>query len=331
MFCMFSTGFGLQYFMANPWIAPVARQFEHSQWHGMTAWDLVQPFFMFIVGAVMPISLGRRWKAGESWNYSLQHVLWRALLLFFCGEIARSIQARRPVLDLTNVLAQLAFCYPVAFLTLRKSWRFQGAVAAGLLVGYWALFRFAQAPGVTGPWDPDANIGWYLDGLVLGKHWGFGYVTITCVPAAANTIFGVMAGRLLVEGRVRILVAWGVSFVLAGWAMDPVIPIIKKIWTPSFAIYSTGFTLLALALFYWVCDVRKQTGWAWLFLVIGANSIFIYLFHETLGGYIAAAARKGLGLFWEGTWSKFAAAWITIAIHVAACWELWRRRIFIRL
>ena len=64
MFCMFSTGFGLRYFASHPSIAPIARQLEHTPWHGTTFWDLIQPFFMFIVGAVMPISFGRRWKAG---------------------------------------------------------------------------------------------------------------------------------------------------------------------------------------------------------------------------------------------------------------------------
>jgi predicted acyltransferase len=305
----------------------------------MTAWDLIQPFFMFIVGAVMPISFGRRWKSGETWTASLRHVLSRSLLLLACGEISRSIQAKRPVIDVINVLGQLAFTYPVAFLLLRTSWRFQACVAFGLLAAHWALYRFVTAPGVTGPWDPDANIGWYLDGLVLGKHWGdhFGYATINCVSSAANTIFGVMAGALLsnpavTAGRkVRTLVLCGLAAIASGLALDPVIPIIKKIWTPSFAIYSAGYTLLALALFYWICDVRKQTAWARMFLIVGANSIFIYLFHETIGGYFSAAARRGVALIFTGPWSLLLAAWIVIALHVAICWELWRRRIFFRL
>jgi hypothetical protein len=78
-------------------------------------------------------------------------------------------------------------------------------------------------------------------------------------------------------------------------------------------------------------DVRKQTGWARMALIIGANSIFIYLFHEILGGYIWAAARRTLELVMDGTWSKVVAVWIMIAVHVAACWELWRRRIFFKL
>ncbi len=335
MFCMFSTGFGLQYFAGNP----MARQFEHSQWHGMTFWDLIQPFFMFIVGAVMPISFSRRWKAGETWRYSLQHVLWRSLLLLFCGEMARSFQARRPVLDLINVLAQLAFAYPVAFLTLRRAWRFQGGVAAGLLLFHGVLYQFGRGPGVTGAWVPDANFGWYLDGLVLGTHWGrhFGYATINCVSSTANVIFGVMAGAWLMErgvsgGRKIVwLVAFGVGGVAAGLALDPFVPIIKKLWTPSFALCSGGASLLMLALFYWICDVRKWTGWAKMFLIVGANSIFIYLFHETVAGYVSAGARRGLELVWVGPWSRFTAAWIVIAVHVGLCWALWRKRIFIRL
>ena len=344
MICMIAEGFGLLHFLKNPIIGPIAAEFEHVDWNmsipvDLHFWDLIQPFFMFIVGAVMPISFGHRWKNGETWNYSFKHVLWRALLLLACGEIARSIQARRPVIDVINVLGQLAFAYPVAFLTLRKSWRFQGAVAGGLLLAHWAFYRFVTAPGVTGPWDPDANIGWYLDGLILGKHWGnhFAYATINCVSSTANVIFGVMAGSLLANPaideakKLRILIVCGVSGILAGLALDPFIPIVKKIWTPSFAIYSAGFTLLGLALFYWICDVQKRTRWAKMFLIVGANSIFIYLFHETLGGYLSTGMRRGVALLFEGPWSAFLAAWIVIAIHVLVCWILWRRRIFIRL
>lgn len=340
MFCMFSVGFGLQYFASNPAIAPLAKQFEHTEWHGMTFWDLIQPFFMFIVGAVMPVSFGRRWQAGEAWSISWRHVLRRALLLAICGEVARVIQARALVLDIINVLAQLAFTYPIAFLTLRRGLRFQAMVAFGLLAAHWALYRFGAAPGVTGPWDPDANMGWYLDGLVLHKHWGdhFGYATINCVSSAANTIFGVMAGSVLTGNvlaspsrRLWTLVVAGVGAVALGLALDPAVPIVKKIWTASFAIYSTGYTLLALALFYWICDVRQKTRWATMFLIIGANSIFIYLFHEIAGGVVGAVFRRGLGLFWDGSASKFVAAWFTIGVHVALCWILWRKKIFLRL
>jgi predicted acyltransferase len=190
MICMIGEGFGLLYFLKNPIIAPIANQFRHVDWTisipgDMHFWDLIQPFFMFIVGVVMPISFGRRWAAGEPWSRSLLHVLRRSALLVLLGLIARSFQAKRPVIDLINVLAQITFTYLIAFLVLRKHWSIQAGVACAFLVLHWALFQFAQAPGVAGPWVKDGNIGWYLDGLILHKHWNGSYATINCISWTA--------------------------------------------------------------------------------------------------------------------------------------------------
>jgi heparan-alpha-glucosaminide N-acetyltransferase len=338
MVCMIAEGFGLLFFLNHPLLGGIARQFQHAQWHGMTAWDLVQPFFMFIVGAVMPISFARRWAAGESWGQSLGHVLRRCALLIAFGLLARSIQANRPVIDLINVLAQVAFTYLVAFLVLRKSWRFQGAAALGLLGLHWAIFQFAGAPGVQGPWVRDANIGWYLDNLILGKNWGGSYVTINCLSSAANTIAGAMAGAMLVSAlpaarKVRILALTGVGCIAVGLAMDPVIPIIKKIWTASFAIYSLGFTLLALLFFYVVCDLVKKRAWARVFVVVGSNSIFIYLFHEILRRWMTQTGLVFTGWLvemWEPG-GRMLNAWLVIGFQIYLCFWLYRRKIFFKL
>lgn len=338
MVCMIGEGFGLLYFLNTPIIGPIARQFEHTGWHGMTAWDLIQPFFMFIVGAVMPISFGRRWQAGETWEQSLRHVLRRALLLILFGLLARSIQAGRPVIDVINVLAQLAFTYPVAFLVLRKSWKTQAGVAFGLLAVHWALYQFVRAPGVQGPWIKDANIGWYLDRLIFHKNWGGSYATINCISSAANTIFGVMAGKLLISAapvarKLRILAALGVASIALGLAMDPFIPIIKKIWTASFAIYSTGFTLLALLAFYWVCDVKKIRGWARLFVIVGSNSIFIYVFHEILHRWLLQTGVVFTGWaiqLWEPG-GRALNVLLMVAFEIWVCVWLYRRKIFFKL
>src|ERR1051326_1636165 len=326
MICMFSEGFGLLHFRTNPIIAPIAAQFQHVDWSmsipgDLHFWDLIQPFFMFIVGLVMPISFARRWAAGETWTHSLLHVLKRSALLILFGLIARSIQANKPVIDLINVLAQVAFTYLVAFLLLRKGWKVQGAVALGLLALDWAIYQFASAPGVQGPWVKNANIGWYLDQLILHKNWGGGYATINCLPSAANTIFGVMAGELLVStlsaGRkMRILALTGIAGVAAGFALSIFIPLNKKIWTPSFAIYSTGMTLLALLLFYWIFDVQAKRKWATLFVIVGANSIFIYLFHEILHRWLNQTALIFTG--WTG--QRVFATLAVIAFEIYVCY-----------
>ncbi len=338
MIFMFSAAFGLNFFADHPVIGPVAAQFDHQPWEGMTAWDLIQPFFMFIVGAVMPISFARRWAAGQSWGRSFLHVLRRSALLILFGLLARSIQAGQPTLDLINVLGQLGFTYLVAFLVLRKSWQVQGAVALALLGAHWALYQFVSAPGVAGPWVRDANIGWVLDKMILGKTWRGSYATINCVSSAANTIFGLMAGRLLTSGLpvsrvLRILAATGVAALAAGLALSPAVPIIKKIWTASFALYSTGYTLLVLLLFYWIIEVKKVQRWSKVLVVVGANSIFIYLFHEILHRWLehTGLVFTGWAVEWWGPWGQMLNTWLVVGFQIYVCGWLYKRKIFFKI
>jgi predicted acyltransferase len=338
MIWMISEGFGLGVFRDHPILGPVAQQFRHQDWHGMNAWDLIQPFFMFIVGVAMPFSFARRWAAGETWWQSLRHVLRRSALLIAFGLLARSIQAGKPVIDLINVLAQIAFTYLVAFLVLKKSWVTQGAVAIALLALHTAIYLFGWGPGVLGPWVKDANIGAYLDRLILHKSWNGGYATINCISSAANTIFGVMAGELLLSGipagrKLKLLVGIGIGCIAIGLALDPWIPIIKKIWTASFAIYSTGYTLIMLALFYWICDVLMWRRWAKVLIMVGANSIFIYLFHEILNRWLHQTGKVFTG--WaESLWgppAEVLTACVLVAFQIYVCYWLYQRKIFFKL
>jgi predicted acyltransferase len=338
MVWMISVGFGFRFFHDSPLMGRIADQFEHTDWHGMSAWDLIQPFFMFIVGVAMPLSYRRRWAAGETWGHTFLHVIRRCVLLILLGIMARSIEAGQPVLDVINVLSQLGFTYFFAFLVLRRSWIFQGVTALGFLVAGWAIYQFGSAPGVLGPWVKDANIGWYLDRLILHKNWHGSYATINCVAETANNIFGVMVGWLLLSGasaarKMKILALAGAACLALGLAMDPVVPIIKKIWTPSFAIYSAGYTLLTMLALYWLCDIKKWRKWAQVFAIVGANSIFIYLFHEILSGWMnrTALVFTAWAVHLWGPWGKMLNVNLAIAFQIYVCYWLYRRKIFFKL
>ncbi|HBY59926.1 MAG TPA: DUF5009 domain-containing protein [Solibacterales bacterium] len=334
MILMMSEGFGLHVLPSDSLLAPLAYQFDHESWNGMRFWDMIQPFFMFIVGAVMPFSFARRWQKGEPWSESLRHVLQRAALLIFWGLVARSVQAGKPNLDLINVLAQIAFTYTVAFLVLRHSARVQILIGAGLLAVHTGIYLFASAPGVTGPWDRDANIGWWLDRTILGKNWGGSYATINCLSSAFNTILGVWAGTVLQQRKgLRPLLLAGVAAVVLGLALSPFVPVNKKIWTASFALVSGGLTLWATAAAVWMVDLKQ---WRWPFglaFVVGANSIFIYLFHEILHQWMTSTAKIATG--WLIAWNEPAGlvltAWLVLLFEVWLCVWLYRRRIFFRL
>lgn len=336
MIWMFSEGFGLSVFEKDPgWKGALAAQFDHAAWIGYNAWDLIQPFFMFIVGVAMPYAFAKREAAGEGWSRQFVHVLRRCALLIGFGLVARSVQAGRPNLDLINVLAQVSVTYFLAFLVLNRGWRVQLGAAFSMLVVTWAVYQFS---GFADPWARNDNIGWHLDGLILGKHWGGGYATINFLGSSFNTILGVVAGGLLTGAmdtarKGRTLALAGLAMLAAGWSLHPLIPVCKKIWTPSFAVLSTGWCFLALLAFWYVCDVKGKQAWARILVMVGANSIFIYLFHEILNRWLHQTGRVFLGWLIE-IWpvgGQLMLAWALVAFQIWVCVWLYRRKIFFKV
>jgi len=326
MILMVSEGFGLLHLKDHSWIAPIAEQFDHAQWIGMTAWDLIQPFFMFIVGAVMPWSFEKRWAAGESWTESLKHVLKRSVLLILWGLIARSIRAGRPVIDVINVLAQLAVTCPIAFLLLRRSQAFQLGAGLTLLAAHTLAYM-----AFGNPWTVGENLGEVLDRAIFGKNWGGHYATINCISSAFNTILGVIAGELIRERAFPKLARLGGACLAAGLLLSFWVPVIKKIWTASFALVSGGITILALLLFWWLCETK---GWKMkLFVMVGANSIFIYLFHEILEDWLYRTAKVFTGWgtsYWPAELLAFNHL-VAVIFQIWVCVWLYRRKIFFKL
>ncbi len=127
--------------------------------------------------------------------------------------------------------------------------------------------------------------------------------------------------------------AAGLALLALGLALDPFVPLVKRIWTASFALYSAGWSLLALALLYWLCDMRKFRGWARVFVMVGANSIFIYLFHEILRRWLNQTALVFTGWAVEvwGPWGKAMGVWLVIGFEIYVCYWLFKRRIFFKL
>src|SRR5437867_2667958 len=263
-------------------------QLEHHPWNGLHCWDLVQPFFMFIVGVAMPFSIGKRWQQGDSWRKTFHHALIRSSLLLFFGWALYCIGPGHLTFELWNVLAQLSFTYLVAFLMMRRPAWLQIGFTIFLLALSEALYRTWPVPGFDQPFVPDHNFGSWVDLLLMGKlsrgHW----VAFNAVPTTAHTMWGVLAGQLLMSNRpagqkIKILATAGLIGVIVGYALDPVTPIVKRICTSSFVIVSGGWCLLALGLSYWVVDVKKFQKWARFFCYVGMNSLLIYLFTETGG------------------------------------------------
>ncbi len=321
-------------------VSTIGRQFHHHPWNGLRFWDLVQPFFMFIVGVAMPFSIGKRWERGDTWSATLRHTLQRSFWLLFFGWALYCIGPGKITFELWNVLAQLSFTYLVAFLMMRKSSRTQIGFTFALILLTELAYRFWPVAGFNHPFVPDQNFGAYADLLLMGKlstgHW----VAFNAVPTTAHTMWGVLAGQLLKSERtpwhkIRTLMIAGFIGVVAGYALNPVTPIIKRICTSSFVIASGGWCLLALAFSYWLVDVKKLQRWAWFFVYVGMNPLLIYLFTETGGAeWIGQIVKPfAAGIF---GWAGHLPAAITTSLVVWGvlwyiCYWLHQKKIFVRI
>lgn len=269
----------------------IGNQLNHHEWHGLHFWDLIQPFFMFIVGVAIPFAVANRLKNGQDQKTINHHAYKRAFLLLFFGWALYFIDAGRLVFRFQNVLAQLSVTYLVAFLIRNRSFKFQIIFTLGILLLIDLAYRFFPVEGFNHPWVNFENLGAWFNNKIEGVEKASEWATLNFVSTTAHTVWGVLCGKLLMSSKtswqkIKILVIGGVSALIIGYSLDllNITPIIKKIATSSFVFASGGWTILALAFCYWLIDVKKIfTRGSWFFIVVGMNSIFIYLFFH-IGG-----------------------------------------------
>ena len=266
----------------------LAHQLHHHPWNGLRFWDLIQPFFMFIVGVAMPFSLRKRLTSGNR-GAATKHILKRCFLLFSFGVLLHCVYEKELVWELWNVLVQLAFTILIAYAIMNMSHKAQIGISVGLLILTEILYRAynPEAPFAQG----HDSFGSYIDMLTMGKINGGYWVFVNFIPTAAHTIWGVVCGQILLSNtsakeKIKPFLIWGTVILAIGFAMDflNITPIIKRIATSSFTLVSGGIAILTLTLYYWLIDVRGyKKKWLKIFSVVGTNSIFIYLFAETVG------------------------------------------------
>lgn len=318
--------------------------FEHHPWHGLYLWDLIQPAFMLMAGSALYLSYHYKLLRGISWEQNLKHVAIRCLKLFLLGTGLHCVYKGQLVWELWNVLTQLSFTTMLAYLIIRKSTAFQVIFTLFLLVLTEVLYRYVQIPGYHEPFVMGKNFGSYIDMVIMGKTNEDGWVAINCIPSAAHTIWGVLAGKLLVspgspQEKISKLVMAGSIAVLIGHSLDifSITPIIKRICTSSFILASGGWVLLCLAFMYWLTDVKKMNRYAWIFVMVGVNSIFIYVFFGTVGpqwlnGTVDIFVKGFTGLV--GVPEKIQSllsAMVTFYVELYLCYWLYKRKIFIKL
>lgn len=318
----------------------IGTQLHHHPWNGLRAWDLVQPFFMLIVGVAMPLSFSRRLASGHKYSDLRRHAIKRAFLLLIIGWGIMCIALGRVAFRFQNVLAQLSVTYLISFLLLARTPATQILWSLGLIAGSEAIYRLFPVAGFNQPFTPDRNFGAFIDLNIFGElskqHW----VSFNAIPTTAHTIWGVLAGQLLTSDRtdkekLKILTAAGLSLMAAGYALSPVTPIIKRAMTSSCTLVTGGMTLLALALSYWVIDVLKYRKGVWFFAVVGVNPLFIYLFSHVGGAAILTRMVKPFSMALLGWSGKLTATLITClmvwAMQWYICYWLNKRKIYITI
>jgi predicted acyltransferase len=302
---------------------------SHVEWAGMSLHDTIQPSFTFLVGVAMPYSIASRIRKGESFVRMLPHTLWRALLLIALGIVLRSTHSAMTYYTFEDTLTQIGLGYPIAFLLAFARPRWQWTALAVILVGYWAAWALYPAPapgfnyaavgvppdwhhnftGFLSHWNKNSNLGqafdvWFLNLFPREHPFLFndgGYLTLSFIPTLGTMLLGLAAGRWLRAAEpaipMRRFLQTGAILIAAALLLHfgHICPIVKRIWTPAWTLFSGGVCFLFLAAFSWVIEVKNRRGWAFPLAVVGMNSIAAYLIAHLWEDFIISSFHIHLG------------------------------------
>jgi predicted acyltransferase len=317
-------------------IDTIVYHLDHTPWQGLRYYDLIWPSFMLMTGMSLPFSYAKR-ILNNTHRQIFLRVLRRVIILFLLGSIRESVNLNHPFLvELSSALQPIALAYFVAFLLVRKSWYFQISVTACILLGYALLLGFVPAPGIAaGTYEINHNLVTYIDSTVLGRAHGEGWGTVlSAIPTIATTILGLMIGRLLQTDqpplkKLYIIIIIGFSWVIAGLVLNPIVPMIMKLWTTSYGLASAGWSCLLFALFYWIIDIRGAQSWAFPFVVIGMNALAVYMGRTLIPlEKIVGVFTKGIALNLGNFGLLFEATAVLIVEWLILYW-MYKRKIFL--
>lgn len=395
-------------------------QLSHVEWTGCSAWDLIQPSFMFMVGVSLPFSMARRDAEGRAGWRSFLHAVWRSLVLVTLG-VALSSSIRDGILHFTfaNVLCQIGLGYTFLYLLRGQGLKSLTVCATVILVGYGAWFTLqpidraeveltkqyliehSSEPAIAeldwsqfredswaAHWNKHTNAAAQADRYFLNlfprveEPWngkGFwvnrgGYQTLNFIPSLATMIFGLMAGLVLRsdrddKARLKWLFRAGLVCFVIALAADTTLwptqflplniqqllyeytwsicPAVKRIWTPTWAVFSAGWTFWMLGFFYWLVDVMGCRRITKPFAIVGLNSIVIYCMAQLFKGWIGEALRTlartidqmagwSDGASWWLNYDQFAYAPVLdyslrLLVLWSVCFWMYRRNLYVRI
>ncbi|HEX4773242.1 MAG TPA: DUF5009 domain-containing protein [Bryobacteraceae bacterium] len=302
---------------------------SHVQWAGMSLHDMIQPSFSFLVGVALPYSVASRVRKGQSFREMLGHTIVRSLILICLGFFLRSTHSTQTYFTFEDTLTQIGLGYTFLFLLDFRPPRWQWGALAAILFGYWLAWALYPVPGpnfdttsvgvpanwphnFTGfaaHWNKNTNLGnaidqWFLNLFPRTSPFVYndgGYLTSSFIPTLGTMILGLITGRWLREAAPAIpfkkLVTAGVACMLFAAVLHftGICPIVKRIWTPAWTLFSGGICFLAIAGFSWVIDVKQHQQFAFPLVVIGRNSIAAYVMAELCRSFFTESLYIHLG------------------------------------
>jgi predicted acyltransferase len=372
MICLAGNGFGIykafKDLPTDSFRHQLALQFEHVPWVGCGFWDLIQPSFMFMVGVALPYSLAKRAATGADGVKRGGHALLRAIALVLLG-VWLSSNGTQTNWTFMNVLSQIGLGYFFLYLLCGRSLWLQGLAAIALLAGYWGWFAAGPLPptdfdyavvgvkenvalltGFESKWNMNSNVAatfdlWFLNLFPRSEPFKFntgGYQTLNFIPSLATMIFGMMAGEIIRRSTSRgktfaILLVSGLVLLGAGWGIAHAgyCPLVKRIWTPSWTLFSTGWTLLMLGGFYGLIDGLGFKAWSFPLVVAGMNSIALYMMSQTLKDQTWTNLKRHFGDWWsmvaDGQYQPIIESCSVLVVFWLIVYWLYRQRVFLKI
>lgn len=322
----------------------IREQFSHPDWVGFTFYDIIMPLFMFIVGISLSFSFKKRLEQ-QGKNKFLTHVSIRTAILFVLGMIyggellSLDISKIQP---LSNTLSAIAIGYLGASILMLTQAKTQWLLTTIFLASYWFLLKHVPVPNHgPGAFSPAGNMAAYIEHLILGQHKSKGHYTylLPSLVFIVTVMMGVFAGNILKSEKsppqkVTCLMGCGVLCCLLGYLWGFETPIIKRIWTSSFTIFSGGFCFLLMGLFYLIIDVWGWKKWSYPLVVIGANAILVYMifaYNRFINLYqIAGKIVFGLDQ-WIGPWKHFSRSVVAVVLLYAIMNHLYKKKTFFKV
>jgi heparan-alpha-glucosaminide N-acetyltransferase len=350
--------------------AVIAFNTQHVEWQGCSLHDLIQPAFSFLVGAALPFSIASRKLKGQAFGPMLGHAIRRALILIFLGIFLRSLRSDHTYFTFEDTLTQIGLGYVFLFLLGFTRVRTQVVTLVLILICFWAAFALYPAPGpqfdyarvgvpqdwhhlYTGflsHWNKNSNLSWAFDVWFLNlfpreSPFAFnegGWSTLSFIPTLGTMILGLLAGEWLKakgtkERKLQGLVVAGAALLLLGLVFQwlGICPIVKRVWTSSYTLYSGGWIFLILAGFYALMDWKGRQRWALPLVVIGMNSIAVYVMSWTMSVFFSDALERHFGNLISAisgpTFEPVLHGFLVILSFWLVLFWMYRRKIFLRI